>query len=140
MNLNNLNDQDQQELLKYLYNWSIGKNVEIFYKFYSHLNENGKKDGYPFLDKDLLFAIDTIRLKEINGEGILKQKAQIVIEVYLDSAIPPKSQIDVTHEMSNKLLRAALRITRGDFVSSDLAIFEEAKCILLNDLLPYWGK
>ena len=80
-------------------------------------------------------------MREINGEEILKKKAQIVIEVYLDSAIPPKSQIDVTHEMSNKLLRAALRITRGDFVSSDLAIFEEAKCLLLNELLiQYWGK
>lgn len=55
--------EDRAELLKQLYNWSIGKNGDVFYAFYSHLSEYGKRDGFPFLDKDLLFCIDTIRLK-----------------------------------------------------------------------------
>ncbi len=132
--------EDRAELLKYMYDWSIGKSAEIFYKFYTHLNEHGKKDGFPFLDKDLMFAIDTIRLKEISGEDIVRQKAQVVIEVYLDSVIPPTSQIDVNHDMLNKLMKAAFKITQGAYAVSDLAIFEEAKIILFKELLPYWGK
>ena len=58
--------EDRAELLKHFYNWSIGKNADVFYAFYSHLSEHGKKDGFPFLDKDLLFCIDTIRLKVRN--------------------------------------------------------------------------
>ena len=134
-------NKEYQVLLEYLYNWSIGKYPKIFYKFYSYLNENGKKDDFPFLDKDLMFAIDTIRLTEINGEDILKQKAKIMIEVYLDSEILPKSQIDVNIDFSRKLLRNAFRITRGVYAKSDLALFEEAKNIILKELLiPYWGK
>ena len=55
--------EDRAELLKNFYDWSIGKNADLFYVFYAHLNEHGRKDGFPFLDKDLLFCIDTIRLK-----------------------------------------------------------------------------
>jgi hypothetical protein len=55
--------EDRAELLKHLYDWSIGKNAEVFYKFFGHLSEHGKKDGFPFLDKDLLFCVDAIRLK-----------------------------------------------------------------------------
>jgi hypothetical protein len=55
--------EDRTEFLRILYDWSIGKNPEKFYGFYAHLSEHGKKDGLPFLDKDLLFCIDSIRLK-----------------------------------------------------------------------------
>ena len=55
--------EDRTEFLRILYDWSIGKNPEKFYSFYAHLSEHGKKDGLPFLDKDLLFCIDSIRLK-----------------------------------------------------------------------------
>ena len=55
--------EDRTELLKYLYDWSIGKNTNKCYGFYAHLNEHGRRDGFPFLDRDLMFCIDTIRLK-----------------------------------------------------------------------------
>lgn len=55
--------EDRLEFLKVLYEWSIGKNSDKLYGFFAHLTEYGRKDGFPFLDKDLLFCIDTIRLK-----------------------------------------------------------------------------
>jgi hypothetical protein len=130
----NNDTNSSEELSKILYDWSIGKNADTFYKFYAYLNENSfKNESMPFLDKDLLFSIDAIRLKEINGEKILKQKAQVVVEMYLDSIIPPKLQIDIDQDMLYKLLRAANNI------KSNLAIFNEAMTILFKKLLPYWG-
>ena len=55
--------EDRAEFIKTLYEWSIGHNAEMFYGFYAHLIEHGRKDGFPFLDKDLLFSVDSIRLK-----------------------------------------------------------------------------
>ena len=55
--------EDRTEFLKMLYEWSIGKSPEKFYAFYAHLSEHGQKDGMPFLEKDLMFCIDSIRLK-----------------------------------------------------------------------------
>jgi hypothetical protein len=138
---NSISDSSREDvqLSKRLYNWSIGKNAEMFYKFFTYLYEQNKKEGFHYLEKDLLFAIDAIRLKEINGEEILKQKAKVVIGMYLDSVIPPKSQINVNHDMSNKLLKAAHNITQGSYSKFDLAVFEEAKCLLLKELLPFWG-
>jgi hypothetical protein len=132
-----------EELSKILYDWSIGKNADTFYKFYAYLNENScKNESMPFLDKDLLFSIDAIRLKEINGEKILKQKAQVVVEIYLDSIIPPKLQIDIDQDMLYKLLKAANNITatQNVYAKSNLAIFNEAMTVLFKKLLPYWGK
>ncbi len=55
--------EDRTEFIKTLYEWSIGHNAQMFYGFYAHLIEHGRKDGFPFLDKDLLFSVDSIRLK-----------------------------------------------------------------------------
>jgi hypothetical protein len=78
--------------------------------------------------------------KEINGEEVLKQKTQVVIEVYLDSASAPNLQIDVNNDILNKLMKSALKITQGGSLPSDLIPFEEAKVSLFKELLPYWGK
>lgn len=127
---------DHDELLNYLCDWSIGKSSEIFYRFYYHLNRHGLNDGFEFLEKDLLFLIDIIRLKEINNKEILKQKAKIIIKVYLKPKI-----IDVNTDILSKLLKAAYRITQNDYVKYDLFIFEEAKIMLTKELLiHYWGK
>lgn len=55
--------EDRAEFQKMLYEWSIGRYSDKFYAFYAHLSEHGKKDGLPFLEKDLLFCIDSIRLR-----------------------------------------------------------------------------
>ena len=55
--------QDKTEFLRMLYEWSIGRCPEKLYGFYAHLSEYSKKDQFPFLEKDLLFCIDTIRLR-----------------------------------------------------------------------------
>lgn len=54
---------DRSEFLKIMYDWSIGKNSDKFYAFYAHLSDHGRNDGLPFLEKDLMFCIDSIRLK-----------------------------------------------------------------------------
>jgi hypothetical protein len=55
--------EDKAEFLRILYDWSIGKFSEKFFSFYAHLTEHGKKDGMPFLEKDLMFSVDCIRIK-----------------------------------------------------------------------------
>lgn len=55
--------EDRAEFLRILYDWSIGKSPEKFYAFYAHLSEHGRKDGMPFLERDLMFCIDSIRLR-----------------------------------------------------------------------------
>lgn len=131
--------EDRNEFSKILYEWSIGKNSEKLYGFFAHLGEHGRKDGMPFLDKDLLFCIDSIRLKEINGDDVLKQKAQIMIEIYLESQIPPSIQIDTSQEINQKLLKAAGKIAQGNFSSADIAVFDEVRSSFFKDLLPYWA-
>lgn len=66
--------EDRTEFLKMLYEWSIGKSPEKFYAFYAHLSEHGQKDGMPFLEKDLMFCIDSIRLKVCLARFILLRK------------------------------------------------------------------
>lgn len=70
---------------------------------------------------------------------MLKQKALIVIEVYLDSSVPPSVQIDVNHEFQQKLLKSAFRISQGSYSPHDLAIFDDTRANLFKDLLPYWA-
>ena len=55
--------EDKNELMKILYDWSIGRFSDKFFQFYAHLSEHGKKDGMPFLEKDLMFCVDSVRMK-----------------------------------------------------------------------------
>lgn len=55
--------EDKAELVKYLYEWSIGNYPELFWNYFIHLGDYGQKDGLPFLDKDLLFCIDAVRMR-----------------------------------------------------------------------------
>ena len=57
--------EDKTELTKYLYEWSIGNFAELFWNYFVHLGDYGQKDGLPFLDKDLLFCIDAVRMRVI---------------------------------------------------------------------------
>lgn len=50
-------------MVKYLYEWSIGNYPELFWNYFIHLGDYGQKDGLPFLDKDLLFCIDAVRMR-----------------------------------------------------------------------------
>ncbi|CAF0815000.1 unnamed protein product [Brachionus calyciflorus] len=131
--------EDRNEFSKMLYEWSIGRSPEKLYGFFAHLGEHGRKDGFPFLEKDLFFCIDSIRLKEINGDDVLKQKSQVIIDLYLDSQIPPSCQIDVSFETNQKLLKSAAKIVQGNHSAADLAVFDEVRTNLYKDLLPYWA-
>ncbi len=55
--------EDRAEFLKLVTDWSMGRYDGRFYAYIAHLSEHGKKDGLPFLDKDLLFCVDSLRLK-----------------------------------------------------------------------------
>lgn len=78
-------------------------------------------------------------LKDISSEEALKQKTQIILEVYLDSAIPPAVQIDIQHEAHQKLIKALAKMMQNTHASSDFLAFEEVKSALFKDLLPYWS-
>lgn len=64
--------EDRTEFLKLLFDWSLGKFDMRFFGYYAHLTEHGKKDGLPYLDKDLLFCIDSIRLKVFTNVFIIQ--------------------------------------------------------------------
>ncbi len=70
---------------------------------------------------------------------MVKQKAQLMIDYYLDSQIAPVSQIDINHDMHQKLLKSAIRITQTLHGQNDLLIFDEARAHLFKELLPYWA-
>jgi hypothetical protein len=131
--------EDKQELIKYLYEWSIGNYPEVFWNYFIHLGDYGPKDGMPFLDKDLLFCIDAVRMREINGEAVLKQKATMIFENYLDSQIQPLTQIDISNDTQSKLAKAVNRIIVGTNTPHDITLFDEVRVQLVKDLLPYWA-
>ncbi len=62
-----------------------------------------------------------------------------MIDYYLDSQIAPVTQIDINHDMHQKLLKAAIRITQTLHGQNDLLIFDEARAHLFKELLPYWA-
>jgi hypothetical protein len=70
---------------------------------------------------------------------VLKQKAQMVIDLYLDSQLAPSTQIDVSHDIQQKLIRSAQKIVQGTFTANDLQIFDDTRAQLFKDLLPYWA-
>jgi hypothetical protein len=77
--------------------------------------------------------------QEINGEIVLKQKATMIYENYLDSQIAPGTQIDINHETQQKLIKSVNRVIQGTHTSYDMAIFDDVRNILLKELLPYWA-
>jgi hypothetical protein len=131
--------EDRNEFLKLLIEWSIGRIDMKFYSFYAHLSEHGKKDGLPFLDKDLLFCIDSIRIKEIHGDEVVKQKGQLILDWYLDSVIPPTIQIDINHDAHQKLIRSIGRILQNAHSTSDFQPFDDVRAQLVKEMLPYWA-
>jgi hypothetical protein len=62
-----------------------------------------------------------------------------MIDYYLDSQIAPVTQIDINHDMHQKLLKSAIRITQTLHGQNDLLIFDEARAHLFKELLPYWA-
>ena len=60
--------------------------------------------------------------------------------MYLDSVVPPNLQIDVNKTMLSKLMKTAFKITQGNYLPSDLIVFDQAKDSLFEEILPYWGK
>lgn len=70
---------------------------------------------------------------------MLRQKATMINENYLDSQIIPSTQIDVNHDVQQKLIRAAGRIIGGTHSPQDLSLFDETRVMLVKELLPYWA-
>jgi hypothetical protein len=85
-----------------------------------------------------MFAIDTMRLREINGEELLKQKTQCIIDIYLDSPLAPATQLDINHDMTQRLLKVAWRIVQGPYSPSDFSVFDDVRNNFFKELLPYW--
>lgn len=61
-----------------------------------------------------------------------------MLDVYLDSTIPPAIQVDLNHEMHSKLIKSLAKIMQLTHTNSDFAPFDDARAQLFKDLLPYW--
>lgn len=59
--------------------------------------------------------------------------------MYLDSQVAPNIQLDVNHEIHQKLLRSALKISQGTQLNTDFLIFDDTRSHLFKELLPYWA-
>lgn len=71
---------------------------------------------------------------------MLKQKAQIVIDLFLEAQTNTGGgQLDVTHDLQQKLFRAATKIVQGTHAHNDLQIFDDTRVQFLKDLTPYWA-
>ena len=80
-----------------------------------------------------------LKLKEINGDEVLKLKTQIISEIYLESQLQPSLQIDVNHETHQKLLKSSIRIIQGASVPNDFVVFDEARANFCKELYDYWA-
>lgn len=57
----------------------------------------------------------------------------------MDSLVSPTLQIDVAHDVHQKLYRAATKITQGANQNNELAIFDDTRGHFFKELLPYWS-
>lgn len=69
---------------------------------------------------------------------MLKQKARTLIDVYLDSSVPPAVQIDIPNDLHQKLYKSSQKILQGTYHQNDLNIFDDSKSHFFKELAPYW--
>ena len=69
----------------------------------------------------------------------MKLKCQVMLDLYLDSQLPPAIQIDINHDIHQKLIKSLAKVMQNSHNSSDMVAFDDAKAALFKDLLPYWS-
>ena len=51
----------------------------------------------------------------------------------------PSIQVDINNETYQKLIKTLAKVMQGTQTSSDMSAFDDAKALLIKDLLPYWS-
>ncbi|XP_074646346.1 uncharacterized protein LOC141902488 [Tubulanus polymorphus] len=109
--------------------------------YYRYLQRWGEEDGFPMLDKDLIFYIEVQKFKECShefaNEELMRKKVQAISDTFLDSAYPPPLQIDVPPDLHQKMVKTAQRYAQGKEITPNL--FDEAQYLVFKELLPYWA-
>ncbi|ESO87501.1 hypothetical protein LOTGIDRAFT_235002 [Lottia gigantea] len=86
------------------------------------------------LENNVLFWQEVQKYKNmyhVNAdEGLLLQKINAIINCFLDSQIPPSIQIDITHDMADKIIDR--RHERGPY------LFREAQLAVFRVLSSHW--
>ncbi|XP_029638273.2 uncharacterized protein LOC115213437 [Octopus sinensis] len=134
------NKEKQEELLTLLQQCSVGQmNVQLIY-FHIYLTKHVDEDILPFIDKDLFFYIDVLRLKEAykraNNEKLLRKKTLNILEFYLESKTPPTVCIDIPNDIYQRTVAEAHHFLTERQTSCH--IFDEAQAHIFKELLMFW--
>ncbi|XP_014767812.1 uncharacterized protein LOC106867448 [Octopus bimaculoides] len=134
------NKEEQEELLTALQQCSIGQmSVQLIY-FHIYLTKHVDEDILPYVDKDLFFYIDVLRLKEAykyaNNERLLRKKTLNILEFYLESKTPPTVCIDIPNDMYQRTVLAAHNFLSEKQTSCN--IFDEAQAHIFKELVMFW--
>ncbi|XP_046843121.1 regulator of G-protein signaling 22-like [Xenia sp. Carnegie-2017] len=120
-----------------------------------HINQNYKRIinnrviSADHLASDLRFWLEVQRFKEmvdgaslcalagnysLDDEKLIRSKAKTIICCFLDSALPPRLQINIPYEMSDRICH--------EFNSgiSDRGLFHDAEIYVFCTLINYWKK
>lgn len=132
---------DKDEFNKALKQAANGNMTLMMLYFYKYLLKHGEEDGSPNKDKDFFFYIECQKFKECSqpyaDEDLLRRKVQAILDCFLESAITPTLQIDISSACHEKTLKAAQKYLAGKEVVSN--IFDEAMVQVYPDLLGYWA-
>ncbi|XP_052105835.1 uncharacterized protein LOC127738576 isoform X2 [Mytilus californianus] len=132
--------EDKEEFNKGLKQAAAGNMTLHMLYFYKYLLKHGEDDGKD-KDKDFFFYIESLKFKECSqpyaDEELLRRKVQSILDCFLESAITPTLQIDISSACHEKTLKAAQKYLAGKEVVA--SIFDEAMVQVYPDLLGYWA-
>ncbi|XP_041356675.1 regulator of G-protein signaling 22-like isoform X3 [Gigantopelta aegis] len=87
------------------------------------------------LENDVLFWLEVQKYKELNhlhsDDGLIMQKINVIINCFIDSNIPPAIQVDIPHEMADRILEK--KYEKGPY------LFREAQLTVFRVLLTHWS-
>ncbi|XP_063428007.1 uncharacterized protein LOC134711377 isoform X3 [Mytilus trossulus] len=132
--------EDKDEFNKGLKQAAAGNMTLQMLYFYKYLLKHGEDDGKD-KDKDFFFYIESLKFKECSqpyaDEELLRRKVQSILDCFLESAITPTLQIDISSACCEKTLKAAQKYLTGKEVVP--SVFDEAMVQVYPDLLGYWA-
>ncbi|GAB1609846.1 uncharacterized protein LOC115213437, partial [Argonauta hians] len=132
--------EEEEELFSVLQQCSVGQmSVQLVY-FHIFLTKTVDEELLPFVDKDLLFYIDVLRLKAAykrsSQERILKKKVQYILEFYLESKSQPTVCIDIPNDVYLRTVKATHQFLCQKQRSCH--VFDEAQSHIFKELITFW--
>ncbi|CAF4298126.1 unnamed protein product, partial [Didymodactylos carnosus] len=122
------------ELMNLIQDEAIGKYNPQFFYFYAYLTHFINKDETPYLDRDLLFCIDVLRMKQITNNAILQAKLKYILETYLSS---PTIQIDlINDELNMRMIKSLQKAIQSNI--HEYSAFDHARIQLIKEKLVFY--